>query len=127
MARPPAKELTDRELELMHVFWEHGPLTAAAVREHLADGGRDLAYTTVATLVRILVDKGFLKQTSSERPFVYQPTKTFGEVSKRLVSDLVERVFGGSRTQLLVQLMEEENMSPETRALLEDLLRDHSS
>ena len=64
MARPPAKELTERELEIMHVFWRDGELTASAVRDRLADGGRDLAYTTVATLVRILVDKGFLKQTN---------------------------------------------------------------
>lgn len=127
MARPPAKELTDRELELMHVFWQHGPLTAAAVRDHLAEDGRELAYTTVATLVRILVDKGFLTQTNRQRPFVYRPTQSFGDVSKRLVTDLVDRVFGGSRTQLLVQLMDDEDVSPETRALLENLLREHSS
>jgi BlaI family transcriptional regulator, penicillinase repressor len=60
MARPPAKELTERELEIMHIFWRHGELTAAAVRDHLAQQGRELAYTSVATLVRILVDKGYM-------------------------------------------------------------------
>ena len=57
MARPPAKELTERELEIMHVFWNRGELTVADVREDLAETGRDLAYTTVATLVRILMEK----------------------------------------------------------------------
>ena len=59
MARPPARELTERELDVMHVFWSGGDLTAAEARDELAEGGRDLAYTTVATQVRILVDKGF--------------------------------------------------------------------
>ncbi len=73
MARPPAKELTERELEVMHVFWNVGLSTVAEVRDQLAASGRELAYTTVATLIRILSDKGFLEQTNSERPFQYRP------------------------------------------------------
>ena len=72
MARPPAKELTERELEVMHVFWKRGESTVAEVRDALAEAGLDRAYTTVATLVRILADKGFLDQTNQERPFSYQ-------------------------------------------------------
>src|ERR1700730_11706848 len=58
MARPPAKELTERELEVMHVVWKLGEATATEVRDELARGGLDRAYTTVATLVRILLAKG---------------------------------------------------------------------
>ena len=124
MARPPAKELTERELEIMHVCWQHGRLTAAEIRDQLAESGRDLAYTTVATLVRILADKGFLKQTNRTRPFVYRPLRTFEEVSRRIVSDLVDRVFQGSHTQLLVQLMESDRLSEKERELLEQLVRE---
>src|SRR5438270_12604344 len=106
MARPPAKELTARELEVMHVFWEHETQTAADARERLAKEGRDLAYTTVATLIKILVEKGFLKQTNHERPFLYRPIRSFEEVSRRLVGDLVRRVFQGSREELLVRLLD---------------------
>ena len=69
MPRPRAKELTERELEIMHVFWQHGELTAQAVRDQLAADGRDLAYTTVATLIRILAEKNFIEQTNDQRPF----------------------------------------------------------
>ena len=124
MARPPAKELTERELEIMHVCWEHGKLTAAEIRTHLATGGRDLAYTTVATLVRILVDKGYLKQTNRTRPFVFRPVRTFEEVSRRIVGDLVDRVFQGSHTQLLVQLMESDRLSENERQALEQIVRE---
>ena len=73
MARPAAKELTERELEVMHAFWNRGESTVADVRDVLAAAGLDRAYTTVATLVRILADKGFLVQTNEERPFSYKP------------------------------------------------------
>ncbi len=75
MGRPPAKELTERELEVMHVFWSVGQATAAEIRDQLATSGRDLAYTTVATLIRILSDKSFLEQTNFERPFQFRPAR----------------------------------------------------
>jgi predicted transcriptional regulator len=109
------------------VFWDNGKLTAAHVRNHLATAGRDLAYTTVATLVRILVDKGYLKQTNRVRPFLYRPLRSFEEVSRRIVGDVVERVFQGSRTQLLVQLMENDRLSDKERQLLEQIVNEAKS
>jgi BlaI family penicillinase repressor len=124
MARPPAKELTERELEVMHVFWEHGAQTAAEARELLAAEGRELAYTTVATLIKILVEKGFLKQSNDERPFIYKPIRTFNEVSRRIVGDLVQRVFQGSREELLVRLLDGKKLTAKERNLLKQVLRE---
>ena len=76
VARPPAKELTERELEVLHVFWERGELTAAEIRDCLSAQGRELAYTTVATLIRILFEKEFLIQTNDQRPFKFKITMT---------------------------------------------------
>jgi len=124
MPRPPAKELTQRELEIMHLFWRHGELTASAVRDHLADEGRNLAYTTVATLVRILTEKGFLKPTNDQRPFIYRATRSFHEVSRHILGDVVDRVFHGSRTQLLLQLMEDGELSDAERLILKRLTKE---
>ena len=124
MARPKARDLTERELEVMHAFWNHGPQTVAEVRDRLAAEGRDLAYTTVATLVRILVDKGYLKQTNQQRPFTYRPARSFGEVSQRIVGDLVSRVFHGSRAALLLQLMEDSELTGAERAILQRLVEE---
>jgi predicted transcriptional regulator len=131
MARPKAKPLTERELEVMHVFWRRAAhqqdAAAAEVRDELAAAGRDLAYTTVATLVRILCDKGFLAQTNVERPFTYKPLRSFDEVSGSLVGDLVQRLFGGQRDQLLVRLLEDKQLSAKERAVLEEILREKKS
>jgi BlaI family transcriptional regulator, penicillinase repressor len=123
MARPPARELTERELEIMHVFWKRGELTVAEVRDALAEAGLDRAYTTVATLVRILADKEFLVQTNHERPFTYKSSRSYQEVSKKLLKELIDRVFHGSREQLLVRLLEQKALSRTEHALLQDILR----
>ena len=123
MARPAAKELTERELEVMHEFWNRGESTVADVRDALAAAGLDRAYTTVATLVRILADKGFLVQTNQERPFSYRPSQSYEEVSRKLLGDVIDRVFRGSRELLLVRLMEQRALTAQERALLEEILR----
>jgi predicted transcriptional regulator len=124
MARPKNKELTERELEVMHAFWERGETTITEVRDELAEAGRDLAYTTVATLVRILHEKEFLEQTSDERPFRYRPMRSFEDVSKNLVGDLVDRVFGGARDQLLIRLFDRGKLTAKERQTLEQILRE---
>jgi len=124
MARPKSNELTERELELMQVFWEHGELTTAEVQTHLEDSGRELAYTTVATLVKILQDKKCIQQTNEKRPFSFKPARTFDEVSGSIVGDLIKRVFGGSREQLLIRMISQKKLTKKERATLEEILRE---
>jgi predicted transcriptional regulator len=127
MGRPPAKELTGRELEVMHAVWRLGGApTVADVRADLARVGLDRAYTTVATLLKILCDKGFLEQTAAERPFAYRPRQTYEEVSRRLLVDVLDRVFLGSREQLLKRLLERRKLTARERAVLNELLREQA-
>jgi len=124
MGRPPAKDLTERELEVMHVFWTRQEATAAEARDHLAATGRDRTYTTIANLVRTLHDKGFLRQVNDERPFRYRPVRTYEDVSGRLLGDLLVRVFQGSRAQLLKRLVEQRKLTAEERAVPEGILKE---
>jgi BlaI family penicillinase repressor len=124
MARPAAKELTERELEVMHVFWRRGELSAIEARDQLASQGIDRAYVTVANLVRILVEKGFLEPINSERPFQYRPVRKFQDVSGSLVRDLMQRVFLGSREELLVQVLGQKKLTAKERAVLEQILKE---
>ena len=124
MARPAARDLTERELEVMHVFWTQGDATAAEARDRLAAGGLDRAYTTIATLVRLLHEKGYLQQLNRERPFRYRAGRSYEEVSGSLLGDVLQRVFRGSREQLLVRLVERRKLTAPERAVLEDLLKE---
>lgn len=128
MARPPAKELTQRELEVMQVYWKHGELSAADAREKLASSGIDRAYVTIANLVRILVDKRYLKAINNERPFRYQAARSFEDVSANLIGDVLKRVFRGSREKMLVQLMDSrKKLTAKERAFLEQILEEDQS
>jgi predicted transcriptional regulator len=125
MGRPPAKELTERELEVMQAFWKHGEATAAELRDFLAAEGLDRAYPTIANLVRLLYEKGLLEPTNSERPFRYRAVRSFEEVSSNLLGDLLDRVFGGSRAQLFVRLLEQKKLTAGERRVLERILKEH--
>jgi BlaI family penicillinase repressor len=124
MNRPSADALTERELEVMHVFWAKGQQSAQDARDELEKRGRNLTYTTVATLCKILWEKDFLERIGDARPFQYMPSKSFQEVSKNLVSDLIHRVFQGSREQLLLNVIGNKKLSKQKLKMLEDLLRD---
>ena len=74
MGRPPAKDLTERELEVMHVFWPHGESTAAEARDRLAAAGLDRTYTTIANLVRALATRdSWHRSTPSGRSSIGLP------------------------------------------------------
>ena len=124
MARPAAKDLTDRELEIMHHFWELGEATVADVRDRLAKDGLDLAQTTVGTLVRILHEKGFLEQSQVERPARYRPTRSFEDVSRSMVGDMLSRVFLGRPERLLACLFGGDRLSAKDRERLLKILRE---
>jgi predicted transcriptional regulator len=111
----------------MHVFWEGGALTAGEARDRLAQAGLDRAYPTVANLVRLLHEKGFLRQENGERPFRYRPVRSYEDVSRGLLADLVRRVFRGSREQLLVRLVEQRRLTARERAALEEILKEQGT
>ncbi len=87
-------KLTERELSIMQVLWEQGEATIADVHEMLNSQGNDLAYTSVATIVRILEEKGILENTRDKRPFLYRALYDFKHVSKNIVDDMIDRLFG---------------------------------
>lgn len=132
MARPKAKELTTRELEIMHVFWDQQSaespveLTVTQVRDALEAAGRDLAYTTVATLIRILVEKDFLEQTNEVRPYFFRSVRSFDDVSGSMLGDIIQKVFGGSREKLLLRLLDERQLSPRELKAIQEILKEKS-
>jgi predicted transcriptional regulator len=111
----------------MHAFWKsEGEATAAEIRDRLAISGLDRTYTTIATLVRNLEEKGFLAQVNEARPFRYRVARSFDDISERFLGDLIERVFRGSREQLFVRLLGHRKLSERERAVLREILADEA-
>lgn len=102
--------LTGQELEIMKVIWRLGPATVRQVYEDLREQ-RQIAYTTVMTMMNILETKGFLKKSSGDKAFVYAPSKPEKQVLRAMVREFVDRVFNGAAEPLLLHLVEDEKLS----------------
>jgi predicted transcriptional regulator len=97
----------------MKVLWEAGPANVQAVRARLS-GRRDLAYTTVQTMLNLLHRKGKVRRVLRERTYYYRPVVTRRREVGHIVRDVVDRLFGGSAEDLVVALVESRQLTPET-------------
>src|SRR5262245_6052130 len=108
MARKPAKNLTDRELEIMQIIWEKGAARLGDLQDALNLRGEPVAVSTVATQLGILVNKGYLTQTGRHGRYVYEPTRTKEEATKSLLDNFLARVGLGRSPSFLIQLLKRE-------------------
>jgi predicted transcriptional regulator len=122
MARQKTPHLTPLELEIMHVLWNEGASNVQAVQQHLE---RELAYTTVQTMLNILHRKGKVKRALKERAYFYSPVVSRSHVVGNHVSDLIERLFGGSAESLVMSLVETKHLTPKKLAQLQKLIEEN--
>jgi predicted transcriptional regulator len=121
MARTKSDNLTPLELEIMHVLWAQGPVNVQTVQQCLP---RELAYTTVQTMLNILHRKGKVKRTLKDRAYLYKPVVSRSQVVGQHVSDIVDRLFGGSVESLVMSLVETKHLTPTKLARLQKLLEE---
>jgi predicted transcriptional regulator len=114
---------TDAELAILRVLWERGASTVREVHEVLNRGEPEATgYTTVLKLMQIMTDKGLVQRDESQRAHVYRAHATEQRTQRQLVTDLVERAFGGSSAKLAMQALSARKTSPEELAELRRLL-----
>lgn len=101
--------LTPLELEIMKVLWDLGPAAVQAVQERLP--GAPLAYTTVQTMLNVLLQKGKVKRSLKSRAYVYRPALSRAEAVGHTMKDLIDRMFGGSAEALVMGLVEARQLS----------------
>ena len=95
--------LTPLELEIMQVLWEVGPSTVSEVQPRLK---AELAYTTVQTMLNVLLRKGKVARAQEGRAFRYRPAVSRERATGSALSDLVRRMFGGSSEALLMAMVD---------------------
>lgn len=121
-ARPALKELTAVELEMMNVIWRIGPCSVAQVREQLRPQ-RELAYTSISTIVRILEQKGYVTSEKEGRGHVYEAAVSKESYQALSLKRIVRNIFDGAPSLLVQRLLATEALSPEELAQIERLLR----
>ncbi len=112
--------LTPLELEIMQVLWDAGPANVQTVQESLTT--RNLAYTTVQTMLNVLHRKGKVKRRLKDRAYLYQPIVTRKNAVGQALGDVLDRFFGGSADSLVLSLLESRKLTPERLAQLQKLV-----
>jgi predicted transcriptional regulator len=117
--------LGDLQLRIMRVLWRCGPLGVAEVRERL--DGDDLAYTTVATMLRKMEDRGLVAHAAQDRRFIYRAAVNEHDVTRSMADDLVDRLFEGSLAQTVSHLLQTREVDEDELTQLEKLIRKRKS
>ena len=110
MAKTSTETLTKLELQIMQVIWKLGPSNVNEVQAGLE---QQLAYTTVQTMLNILQRKGKLKRKLKGRAYIYSAAETEASASGHAVRDLINRLFGGSREELVMSLIKSRQIDTE--------------
>src|SRR5215475_13755550 len=104
----------------MSVLWETGPANVQTVQSKLKT--RDLAYTTVQTMLNVLHRKGRVKRRLQDRAYIYRPVLSRNKAVTEALGDILDRFFGGSADSLVLSLVENRHLTPEKLAHLQKLI-----
>jgi len=110
---------TAGELEILHVLWERGPSTVRKVYEELSEK-KPIGYTTVLKLMQIMTSKGIVRRNEEQRAHVYEACLPAEKTKRQLAADVLQRVFEGSASELMMHALEGRKTS---RKELEELRR----
>jgi predicted transcriptional regulator len=122
MSQRPVRP-TDAELAILRVLWARGPSTVREVHEALADA-RDTGYTTTLKLMQIMIDKQLVVRDVSARTHVYKARWSQDRTQRQLVSDLMDRAFGGSAAELVMQALSAHPTSPDELEQIRQLIEE---
>lgn len=95
---------TESELEILQILWKNGTATVREVHEELVQT-KEAGYTTTLKLMQIMHEKGLVKRDESMRTHVYQPAVNKEKTQKHLLGKMIDSLFGGSSTQLVLQAL----------------------
>ena len=123
MAHEPLQKPTASELEILRVLWTRGPSTVREVHDSLREQ-KALGYTTVLKLLQIMTAKGTVRRNEAQRAHVYEACLPATETKRQLAGDVLQRVFEGSASELMIHALEGRRTSKkeldELRRLLDE-------
>src|SRR5205085_2161532 len=95
---------TPGELEILVALWRRGPSTVRELHDEL-HAERATGYTTILKILQIMTEKGLVERDEASRAHVYRPRQSQDQAQKQMVTDLLDRVFGGAAERLVMQAL----------------------
>ena len=124
MNEKEAPRPTGSELEILRVLWLRGPSTVREVHEAL-NKTKATGYTTVLKFMQIMTDKGLLRRNEDQRAHVYEASLPQAETQRILVGELLDKAFGGSAANLVMQALASKPASAEELSRIRELLDEY--
>ena len=123
MARPKSEYPTQLELELLKILWDEAPLPVREVRTRLEEQAkRKLTHSSVITMLNIMVNKGYLQRRKQGKAFLFSPKVEKQNVSGGIIGDLMARLFDGSPSAMMLNLLETADLDSEELGELRKLI-----
>lgn len=119
--RKPLDPLGETEMEILNIVWKLGEASVADVREKILEY-REVAYTTVMTIMKNLADKEYLKFRKEGLSYIYSAAVQPEQVRFSLINRLIDKVFQGSPKDLVQTLVQNENLSNEERQEIKKMI-----
>ena len=124
MARPASTQPTDVELQILRILWRDGPSIARHVHDSLL-ATKETSYSTTVKMLSVMLEKELLKRDDDVRPQVYRPAVPQQKTQKRMVGELIDKVYEGSAHSLMMHVLSTKKASPEEldeiRRLIDEL------
>src|SRR5215470_12889215 len=121
MSRGNPLRPTDAELEILRVLWQRGPSTVREVQETLNES-KATGYTTVLKLLQIMTEKGLVRRNETQRAHVYEARYAQETTQRQMVGDLLDKLFDGSATNLVMQALATKKTSAEELSQIRQIL-----
>lgn len=121
MARPPSTQPTDAELGILRILWEHGPCELGVICGELRRQ-REIATTTVATMLRVMMEKGLAKRSEGPNAYLWSAKVSRHKTAGHMLQKLLNHVFDGSARLMMAHLIDDETLSPKDLRELRELL-----
>ena len=112
---------TKLELTILRVLWDQGPRSVRDILNILNES-KPTGYTTVLKMLQIMTDKGLVERDGTVRPQIYRARRSQEQTQRQLLSDLVQRAYGGSVKSLVLHALATKRSSPQDLAAIEKLL-----
>ncbi len=119
-------EPTDGELEILQLIWKHGPMTVRQIHDHLSSE-KQTGYTTTLKMMQIMTEKGFLGRKVYGRGHIYHAKLSEKKTTQNRLDAFIDATFGGSASQLVMQLLGSKTTSEEELSKIREILDDYEN
>jgi predicted transcriptional regulator len=124
MPRPASSQPTEVELQILRILWELGPSTVRDIHNRMTLS-KDTGYSTTVKMLSVMLEKGLAKRDDSVRPQVYRAASTQARTQKKMLNEMIQKVYDGSAKSLVLQALSSTKASKqdldEIRKLLDEL------